>query len=169
MHEHRRTPNQATLNEEDDMADQDHTSKPIRGRRNQTKLAADAPAATAASDSAPPLDLSSTLPTSPPPQTLEEAISNVRALLLEVRAMLHCLSEVLLYADDADTVMHAEVAQATAKGIGEAAAQLDLVKLRPLIEAIRQSGGGSASNAGSLGDPSAFPCQVREPTPVYHA
>lgn len=151
------------------MADKDDTSRPARGRRNQSKPAADAPAATAPAGSAPPLDLSSALPLSPPPQTLEEAITNVRALLLEVRAMVHCLSEVLLYADDADTVMHAEVAQSAARGIGESAAQLDLVKLQPLIEAIRQSGGGSSSNEGSLGHPSTYPYQVREPTPVYQA
>ncbi len=34
--------------------------------------------------------------------------------MLEIRAMLHCLSDVLLYADDDDTVMHAEVAKSTA-------------------------------------------------------
>lgn len=150
------------------MADQDHTSKPSR-RRGNPSAAADAAATTATPDRAPLFDLSAALPSSPPPQTLEDAIGNVRALLLEVRAMLHCLNEVLLYADDADTVMHAEVAHSTARGIGEAAAQLDLVKLRPLIDAIRHNGGGSAGNAGSFGNSSTYPHQVRELTPVYHA
>ena len=35
----------------------------------------------------------------------------MRTQLLESRAMLRCLSEVLLYADDEDAVMHADVAQ----------------------------------------------------------
>lgn len=144
------------------MADQDDTSKPARRRRNPSNLAPETPADTAAADSTPPLDLTSALPTSPPPQTLEEAIGNTRALLLQVRAMVHLLSEVLLHADDDDTVMHAEVAQMAARCIGESAAQLDLVKLRPLIDAIRQA-------AGLRGTPSDYPYQVREPTPVSHA
>jgi hypothetical protein len=57
---------------------------------------------------------------------------------MEVRAMLHCLSEVLQYSDDNDGVMHAELAGAAAGWINESASDLDMVKLRPLIEAIRK-------------------------------
>ena len=52
------------------MADPNDTSKPTRGRRNQPKPKVRMPAAAAAS-----LDLSSTLPFSQPPQTLEEAMA----------------------------------------------------------------------------------------------
>lgn len=148
------------------MADQDDVSKPTRGRRNPFKSAAKALSAAAAADSEPSRDLTSALLTAPPPRTLEEAIANTRALLLEVRAMAHCLSEVLLYADDVDTMMHAEVAQMVARGIGEAAAQMDLTKLRPLIDAVRR--GGSSSD-GLRGGPSTYPYNIREATPVYRA
>jgi hypothetical protein len=102
----------------------------------------------------------------PPPRTLEEALENVRTLLREVRGMLHCLSEVLTYADDPDSVLHAEVAHAAARWINDSAEQLDLVKLQPLIEAIRQRGGPSGNDdpQGTAGN---YPYQVREPTAVY--
>ena len=82
------------------MATPDDTSKPTRSRRNQSKAAA------APSCAAP---LATNIPPTPPP-TMEQAIENERTLLLQVRAMLHCLYEVLLYADDDDSIMQAEVA-----------------------------------------------------------
>lgn len=134
------------------MADQDDTSKRTRGRRNQSQRTAEARASAAAwNDPPPPL---------PPPQTLEEAIGRVRALLLDVRSMLHCLSEVLQYSDDNDGVIHAEVAEAAARWVNDSAADLDMAKLRPLIEAIRKGDGDSGSGGSGL-------CQVREPTVVY--
>lgn len=136
------------------MADQDDTAKPTRGHRNQLKHTAETRAADAAWDAA--------QPKLPPPQTLEEAITRVRTLLLEVRAMLHCLSEVLQYSDDNDGVMHAEVADAAARWINDSAADLDLVKLRPLIEAIRKRDGEPGSGNSGL-------YQVREGTVVYRA
>jgi hypothetical protein len=99
----------------------------------------------------------------PVPRTLEEAIETVRTQLMEGRAMLQCLSEVLLYSDDVDSVMHAEVAQAVARWIADSAEQLDLVKLQPLIDALRPR---EESQGGSGNYP---PYQVREHTPVYHA
>lgn len=141
------------------MAEQDDTSKPTRRRRNNPKLGS-TPAALAASDP----DLLPGAEPPPPPRTLEEAVERVRTHLMEGRAMLHCLSEVLLYADDPDSVTHAEVAQTIARWINYSAEQLDLVKLRPLIEAIRQRPGGSEGDSGNYP-----PHQVREPTVVYHA
>jgi hypothetical protein len=88
--------------------------------------------------------------------------------MLEVRAVLHCLSDVLLYTDDDDSVMHAEVARSAAGWANLAAEKLDRVKLRPLIEAIRQRGGGEPSE----GEPESIgrrPYQVREPMAVYLA
>ena len=140
------------------MADQDDTAKPTRKRRNQLKQTPESHAAGAAFDSAaPPL---------PPPQTLEEAIERVRTLLLEVRAMLHCLSEVLQYSDDNDCVMHAEVAHAAARWINDSVADLDMVKLRPMIEATRKRGYGSPGDDES-GPVGSGLYQVREETAVY--
>jgi hypothetical protein len=140
--------------EVDDMADQDDTAKPTRGRRNQTKRTAETRASGAAWNS-PSLPL-------PPPQTLEEALARVRALLLDVRSMLHCLSEVLQYSDDNDGVMHAEVAEAAARWVNDSAADLDPVKLQPLIEALRKR--DDEPGPGNSG-----PFQVREPMAVYRA
>jgi hypothetical protein len=142
------------------MATDDDTSKPRRSRRNH-------PQATAASVGAAPL-AAADLPPQPTPRTLEEAVENARTLMMEIRAVLHCLSDVLLYADDDDSVMHAEVARSTADWANHAAAELDLVKLRPLIEAIRQRGGGTPSD-GEPGLTNLGPNQVREPRPVYLA
>jgi len=134
------------------MANENDTANPTRGRRNQPKPTAEPLPVVTASDLAPtPLQ---------PPQTLEEAIERVRSLLLEVRAMLLCLSEVLQYSDDNDGVMHAEVADAAARWINGSAADLDRVKLRPLIEAIRKRDDDSGPGSAGL-------YQVREQTAVY--
>lgn len=149
--QHRRTPNQATY-EVDDMANENDTANPTRKRRNQPNPTAAPRAAAATSDfPQPPL---------PPPRTLEEAIERVRTLMLEVRAMLHCLSEVLQYSDDNDGVMHSEVAEAAARWINDSAADLDPVKLRPLIEAIKKREDESGSGGSGL-------YQVREQAAVY--
>jgi hypothetical protein len=132
------------------MADQDDTAKPTRKRRNQLKPTAEPRGAGAALDFTPP----------PPPETLEEAIERVRTLMLEVRAMLHCLSDVLQYSDDDDGVLHSEVAQAAARWINDSAADLDMVKLRPLIAAIRKRDDEPGSGGSGL-------YQVREETAVY--
>ena len=143
------------------MATSDDTSKPRRSRRNQSTTTAVAPRAA-------PLGGGEPLTPSSSPSTLEEAVENVRNLLMQIRATLHCLSDVLLYADDADAVLHAEVAKALEGWVDEAAMKLDLVTLRPLIEALRQRGGGEPGEGG------AYPAsrelyQVRESTPVYMA
>ncbi|WP_129780597.1 hypothetical protein [Peristeroidobacter soli] len=74
--------------------------------------------------------------------------------------MLHCLSEVLQYSDDDDGVLHAEVADAAARWINDSAADLDMVKLRPLIAAIRKRDDESGSGGCGL-------YQVREAAAVY--
>jgi hypothetical protein len=99
---------------------------------------------------------------------LEEVIENERTMLLQIRAMLHCLYEVLLYADDDDTIMHAEVAQTAARLIDDSCVRLDSVNLHPLIEAIRK-GGGEASREDEPDLTHPGPYQVREPMPVYLA
>jgi hypothetical protein len=103
-----------------------------------------------------------------PPRTLEEAIEYERTMLLQVRSMLHCLYEVLLYADDDDSVMHAEVAQTAARLLNETAVRLDSVNLQPLIEAARQRGAGTSyEDARDLTRNG--PHQVKEAVPVYLA
>lgn len=145
------------------MAKQDDTSNIARRRRSQTDPVAAPPTlATSGPDMPPDGD-------PPPPRTLEEAIENARTLLREVRGMLHCLSEVLQYADDPDSALHAEVAHAAARWISDSAEQLDPVRLRPLIEAARQRGGGTSSDDGPQGNGGGFPYQVREPAVVYFA
>lgn len=74
--------------------------------------------------------------------------------------MLHCLREALQDSDDGDGVMHAEVAHAVAKWIDDSSADLDLVKLRPLIESTRKREGESGAGSSDL-------YQVREQTAVY--
>lgn len=146
------------------MAEKDDTSNITRRRRNQPDPVAAAPVLAASDSDLPPAD-----DPPPPPRTLEEAIENARTLLREARGMLHCLSEVLTYADDADSVLHAEVAHAAARWISDSAEQLDLVKLQPLIEAARQRGGGTSGDDEPQGDAGNFPYQVREPAVVYCA
>jgi hypothetical protein len=140
------------------MANPDDTSKPTRSRRNQPKASAASPSSAPPAESTPPSAL----------LTLEEAIENERTVLLQAYAMLHCLYEVLLYADDDDTILHAEVAHTAARLINDSVERLDLVNLRPLIEAFRQSGAGAPldDEAHPIGQK---PYQVREPTPVYLA
>ena len=131
------------------MASNKYTTHPHRSRRN--------PPQTAAAAELPPPEI--------PPRTLEEAIENVRTLTLQLRAVLHCLSDVLLCADDEDSMMHAEVARSASEWASFAAAELDLTKLTPLIDAVRRRG-GSPGEGGP--EPAAGQIyQVREPMAVY--
>ncbi|WP_129776385.1 hypothetical protein [Peristeroidobacter soli] len=101
-------------------------------------------------------------PSQPPPRTLEETIEAVHTQLMEGRAMLHCLSELLLYSDDVDCVMHAEIAQAVAQWIADSAEQLDLMKLQPLIDELKRFNDESRDDFATY-----LPYQVREPTVDY--
>ena len=148
------------------MATNDDTSNPRRSRRKQPQALAEATNATplAATTAATP----PAAPPSAPPRTLEQAIDDVRTLLLQVRGVLHCLADVLLHSDDDNGVMHADVAQAAERWIEEAATSLDIMKLQPLINAIRGRGGGAPSE-GESGLSNRELYQVKEPTPVYLA
>ena len=68
----------------------------------------------------------------PPPVSLSEAIENERIELMQIQAMLKCLYEVLLYADDDDSVMHADVANVCARLISDCVTRLDAVRLATL-------------------------------------
>jgi hypothetical protein len=61
---------------------------------------------------------------------VNEAIEHERVELLQIQAMLKCLYEVLLYADDDDSVMHADVANVCARLIHESVARLEKLLMR---------------------------------------
>jgi hypothetical protein len=88
--------------------------------------------------------------------------------MIQLRGVLHCLSDVLLYSDDDDAAMHAEVARSTAGWARLAAAELDPAKLRPLIDAIRQRGDEKSSDdEADLSNRGLH--QVKEQSPMYLA
>lgn len=72
------------------------------------------------------------LPSNQQPMLLSEAIEHERIELMQIQAMLKCLYEVLLYADDDDSVMHADVANVCARLLSDSVARLDAVRLRTL-------------------------------------
>jgi hypothetical protein len=94
---------------------------------------------------------------------LEQAIDTERARLLQVHSVLHCLYEVLLYADGEDACTYAEAAHLAAMLIDDVVANLDPVKLRPLIEAIERK----ARVEGRYTPPEPRDDAVREPRAVY--
>jgi hypothetical protein len=65
---------------------------------------------------------------------LEQAIEAERARLLQVHAVLRCLHESLLYAEQQDPVIYADVASLGARLINESVERLDWVRLAPLVE-----------------------------------
>jgi hypothetical protein len=69
----------------------------------------------------------------------EQAIEAERARLLQVHSVLHCLYEVLLYAEGEASATYAEAAHLAAMLIDDAVARLDPVKLKPMMEAIQSS------------------------------
>ena len=73
------------------------------------------------------------------PSKLERAIDAERARLLQVHSVLHCLYEVLLYADGEGATTYAEAAHLAAMLIDDVVVNLDPVKLRPMIEAVQRS------------------------------
>lgn len=106
---------------------------------------------------------------------LEQAIETERARLLQVHSVLHCLYEVLLYADGEEAVTYAEAAHLAAMLIDDVVVQLDPVRLRPMIEAIQRSarveGRYTPPEPKGLTSGSKDDDAVREPrvaSPYYH-
>jgi len=62
--------------------------------------------------------------------TLSELIEHERAELMQVHAMVRCLNDVLLYADDDDSSMHADVALMIARLLNESVGRLESVRTR---------------------------------------
>ena len=72
----------------------------------------------------------------------EQHIESERRRLLQVHSVLHCLYEVLLYAEGEDAVMYAEAAHLAAMIVDETAAQLDWMTIKPMIDAVKIEAGG---------------------------
>jgi len=111
-------------------------------------------------------DTSKKTPTTHPSaeaSNLEQAINSERARLLQVHSVLHCLYEVLLYADGEDTTTYAEAAHLAAMLIDDVVVNLDPVKLRPMIDAIERK----ARVEGRYTPPEPRDDAVREPRAVY--
>lgn len=82
---------------------------------------------------------------------LSELIEHERTELMQVHAMVRCLNDVLLYADDDDSSMHADVALVIARLLNESVVRLEAVRVR----------------VAELEQAAAAPNQVRESQPTY--
>jgi hypothetical protein len=89
------------------------------------------------------------------PTQLERFLDVQRRKLLQAHSVLHCLYEVLLYAEGEDTVTYAEAAHLASMLVDDVIEQLDSARLQPMMEAVKRE-----ANAGG-GD------QVREPNVFY--
>lgn len=66
----------------------------------------------------------------PAGNSLEELIEAERANLMQVQAMARCLEDVLLYSDDDDGTLHADVANVIARLIAESVDALEKIVRR---------------------------------------
>lgn len=86
-------------------------------------------------------DDTSTAQPGKPEQPLAQLIESKRAKLLQVHAVMTCLREVLLYADDDDAVTYSEAANVAVEMVGDVVEQLDSVHLRPMFETMERNPG----------------------------
>src|SRR5690606_7517520 len=93
------------------------------------------------------------------PPAWEETIENQRARLMQVQGLLHCLHEVLMYAEDEHAVTYADLAQLANVLIGDCVAGLDLMKLRRQIKQRSEASAGGLPPGG---------LEVREPPPARY-
>lgn len=91
-----------------------------------------------------------------PAPSLAERIEHERTELMQIHAMVRCLNDVLLYADDDDSPMHADVAYVIGRLLNEAVGRLDVVRMR--VAQLESAGEGPESLA---------PHQVREQRATY--
>lgn len=87
---------------------------------------------------------------STPTTLLEQTIERERRRLLQVHSVLHCLYEVLLYAEGEDAIMYAEAAHLAAMMVDESAMQLDAVSIKPLMDALKLELGGHGGGGFSV-------------------
>lgn len=90
------------------------------------------------------------------PTQVERFLEVQRRKLLQAHSVLHCLYEVLLYAEGEDTVTYAEAAHLASMLVDDVIEQLDSARLQPMIDALKRE-----ASAGGGGD------QVREPNVFY--
>ena len=96
----------------------------------------------------------------PSSASLSELIEHERSELTQIHAMVKGLNDVLLYADDDDSPMHADVAYVIARLLDESLARLEAVRVR--VAQLEKA--AADSEAGSDSSP---PHQVREPRATY--
>ncbi len=84
---------------------------------------------------------------------LEQAIDTERRRLLHVHGVLHCLYEVLLYADGEDAVLYAEAAHLASIMVDESVTQLDSTRIKPLIDALKIESGGPGGGGFMVREP----------------
>jgi hypothetical protein len=95
--------------------------------------------------------------------TLAELIERERVQILQIHAMLKCLNDVLLYSDDDNSIMHADVANVAARLLDESAARLEVLGTQAA-----QLAAAVADRATALSAPEIPPDnQVRESVPRY--
>jgi hypothetical protein len=87
----------------------------------------------------------------PAGSSLEELIEAERVNLMQVEAMARCLYDVLLYSDDDDGTMHADVARIIARLIKEAVDSLAKIVRRFKTGEFNQPPDKASGGAGSGG------------------
>jgi hypothetical protein len=96
------------------------------------------------------------------PTQLERFLDVQRRKLLQAHSVMHCLYEVLLYAEGEDAVTYAEAAHLASILVDDVIEQLDSARLQPMIEALkREAIAEGLTPGGGRGD------QVREPNVFY--
>lgn len=70
---------------------------------------------------------------------IEQTLEAERARLMQIHSVVHCLYEVLLYADGEEAGPYAEAAHLAAMLIDDVVVQLDPIRIKPLIEAVQRS------------------------------
>ena len=66
-------------------------------------------------------------------------------MLMQVHGLLHCLYEVLIYADGEDAILYAQAAQLGAELLDDSVARLDSSKIKPMLEAATRARSSDSS------------------------
>jgi hypothetical protein len=96
---------------------------------------------------------------------LEQTIEFERSKLLQANAVLKCLYEVLLYAEGEDAITYAEAAHVVSTLIDDSVARLDIVRLGPQIEELKDD--GKPDDANMVRDSASAPYKLRDSCRIY--